>query len=692
MNSHYASPIEIMESLGSSLPMPAMQSSVLQGTPLRPVWESLSPTGRWSREQTGSVLRQFLRRKRLVSRLISLGKADTEPEKSQHPDKSAQMVESSVSPHERPIRLKKGRFSCPKASPFNSTPLSCGSTELLKDHSRELLRGSLTPVRTILQEMALTCELLKTKKVTINQHYRYKSQMSATCQRPEADREDLPRLRQKRPAVELKPTQEQMDTVHALLNTELSSLLLASNGTAPHPSSLYKCFVGPGNNSQLVLQVLRKRGYWTKVEDWSQADFVWTQNRQSEIVDSLPRLKGKIELISKKPLKSVANKRTTRMIMEQERVKSGFKLISGSKAYAAIMPKEQIGPFRVYNRLERNYQLTSKKHLYRNLKSYCELRKRDLFHYIPLTFHICPGSKDDEIGEFRTAFQREVVRKQQGETANLWIIKPGEGTNCGHGIHVSSDISDILDMVSGRHSPSSRTYIVQRYIESPLLINSRKFDIRCYGLLTAFNSHFQGYFYHDGYLRTSSREFSLSSTSRYVHLTNDAVQKKAEDYGKYEAGNKLAYEDLARHVEECSAGRVSFGRDVWPQMRDMVLATFEATYSKLSPSQPLHTFEVLGYDFMVDSSFQVWLIEVNTNPCLALSSALLARLIPNMLDNAFKIVLDAHFPEPEGRRKQEGCGKEAKNGFELIFSSLLCEKGGEMASTCEESEAGLDAD
>lgn len=672
------------ERFESHLPMPSVQSSVLQGTPLRSVWESLSPHSRWSKEHTGSVLRQFLRRKRLVSRLISLGNADgqsVECEKSRNPalEKSGQMVEGSLTPQDRPLRLKKGRFSCPKASVLTSTPLSCGSSELLQDRSREVLPGSLTPARTILQEVMLTCELLKTKKVTINQHYRYKSQMSATCQRPEAEREDLPRLKPKRPAGDPKPTEEQMETVYALLNTELSSLILASNGTSPHPSSLYKCFIGPGNNSQLVLQILRKRGYWTKVEDWTQADFIWTQNRQSEIIDSLPRFKGKIEVISTnlKQLKSVVNKRTTRMIMEQERVKNGFKLISGSKAYVAIVPKEQIGPFRVYNRLERNYQLTSKKHLYRNLKSYCELRKKDLFRFIPLTFHICPGSKEDETEAFRTAFQRELVRKQQGETANLWIIKPGEGTNCGRGIHVSSEITDIMNMISGRHSPSNRTYIVQRYIETPLLINSRKFDIRCYGLLTAFNSHLQGYFYHDGYLRTSSREFSLNSSSRYVHLTNDAVQKKAEDYGKYEAGNKLAYEDLARYVEERSAGKVNFARDVWPQMRDMVQATFEATYSKLSPSQ-LHTFEILGYDFMVDSSFQVWLIEVNTNPCLALSSSLLARLIPNMLENAFKIVLDTHFPEPEGRRKQEGRGKNAKNGFELIFSSLLCEKNREM--------------
>jgi len=39
---------------------------------------------------------------------------------------------------------------------------------------------------------------------------------------------------------------------------------------------------------------------------------------------------------------------------------------------------------------------------------------------------------------------------------------------------------------------------------------------------------------------------------------------------------------------------------------------------------------------MIDENYKIWLIEVNTNPCLELSSPLLARLIPQMLDNAFK--------------------------------------------------------
>lgn len=48
------------------------------------------------------------------------------------------------------------------------------------------------------------------------------------------------------------------------------------------------------------------------------------------------------------------------------------------------------------------------------------------------------------------------------------------------------------------------------------------------------------------------------------------------------------------------------------------------------------TFEIFGYDFMLDEDLHPWLIEVNTNPCLELSSPYLGKLIPAMVDNALK--------------------------------------------------------
>ena len=50
---------------------------------------------------------------------------------------------------------------------------------------------------------------------------------------------------------------------------------------------------------------------------------------------------------------------------------------------------------------------------------------------------------------------------------------------------------------------------------------------------------------------------------------------------------------------------------------------------------------------MIDDNFDTWLIEVNTNPCLDLGSPLLARIIPNMIENSLKIAVDPIFPPPK---------------------------------------------
>jgi D-alanine-D-alanine ligase-like ATP-grasp enzyme len=42
-------------------------------------------------------------------------------------------------------------------------------------------------------------------------------------------------------------------------------------------------------------------------------------------------------------------------------------------------------------------------------------------------------------------------------------------------------------------------------------------------------------------------------------------------------------------------------------------------------------FELFGYDFMIDANLKVWLIEVNTNPCLEESSPILEEILPRML-------------------------------------------------------------
>ena len=104
------------------------------------------------------------------------------------------------------------------------------------------------------------------------------------------------------------------------------------------------------------------------------------------------------------------------------------------------------------------------------------------------------------------------------------------------------DIKSVLKQKEIYSDGSYRTYILQSYIERPLLYQKRKIDLRHYMMLTCINGHIKGYWYRDGYVRTTSTEYSLTDNGSSIHLTNDAVQKYLPDYGKYEKGNKLSYD------------------------------------------------------------------------------------------------------------------------------------------------------
>jgi hypothetical protein len=86
-------------------------------------------------------------------------------------------------------------------------------------------------------------------------------------------------------------------------------------------------------------------------------------------------------------------------------------------------------------------------------------------------------------------------------------------------------------------------------------------------------------------------------------------------------------------------------------MQFLVVKTFMSVRSKFNPEWRKGCFEILGFDFMIDADLTVWLIEVNTNPCLEESSGLLKILLPRMLDDAFKLTLDRQF------------GKQSKSSF-----------------------------
>lgn len=71
--------------------------------------------------------------------------------------------------------------------------------------------------------------------------------------------------------------------------------------------------------------------------------------------------------------------------------------------------------------------------------------------------------------------------------SNAWIIKPA-GKSRGRGIQVVRSLLQALAFVTDSRSHNQvERYIVQKYVENPMLVDGRKFDVRQWILVTDLN-------------------------------------------------------------------------------------------------------------------------------------------------------------------------------------------------------------
>lgn len=275
---------------------------------------------------------------------------------------------------------------------------------------------------------------------------------------------------------------------------------------------------------------------------------------------------------------------------------------------------------------------------------------------------------------------------RRGPEDTVWILKPASLTNRGFGISVVRGMTAVLESIAnnkGAESDSDSTpstpseadtsnknkntrrakptessleraagaraaangWIVQEYMERPLLVHGRKFDIRCYVVLTfkAKGQELHGYFYNDAYVRTSGKKYNLNRLEdRETHLTNDAVQKNSKNYGKFEYGNKLSLRELQQTILEDYPGAspTVVADKIFPTIKKQAALSISACKDAICKSTFPRSFELLGYDFMIDARFEPTLIEINSNPCLDTSCPILSEMIPKMISNVINISVD----------------------------------------------------
>uniref|UniRef100_A0A8C9DW00 Inactive polyglycylase TTLL10 n=1 Tax=Phocoena sinus TaxID=42100 RepID=A0A8C9DW00_PHOSS len=145
------------------------------------------------------------------------------------------------------------------------------------------------------------------------------------------------------------------------------------------------------------------------------------------------------------------------------------------------------------------------------------------------------------------------------DETRMWICKP-TASNQGKGIFLIRNQEEVAALQAETQSieddpiyrkmpfraPQAR--IVQRYIQNPLLLDGKKFDVRSY-LLIACTMPYMVFFGH-GYARLTLGLYDPHSSDLGGHLTNQFMQKKSPLYLLLKDDTVWSMEHLNRYIND----------------------------------------------------------------------------------------------------------------------------------------------
>jgi len=318
-----------------------------------------------------------------------------------------------------------------------------------------------------------------------------------------------------------------------------------------------------------------------------------------------------------------------------------------------FVPIERLKYNQFINHFPRHSELTHKDKLISNFKAYKTKKLQSKpslaqeLDFIPETY-VLPKEKN--------------LLEQSFKNSRLWIVKPSCRAR-GNGIMVFDNFDKIQEFI--RENTESKRFVVSKYIDNPLLLEGRKFDMRIYVLVRSFQPLI-AYKYEEGFTRLCSSPYSTENlTDLKAHLTNIAIQKQFGDVGE----SKVLLSDLETILESEFGKRVT--TQLWKQV-DKIICHSLASCQHLIEWNP-QCFELFGYDILVDQHLKPWLMEVNASPSLYSTSKTDLHLKTALINDVLNIVIPGKLEKPT--EEPYGIERSSKLGsFKLLVDETKKKK------------------
>jgi tubulin polyglutamylase TTLL1 len=273
----------------------------------------------------------------------------------------------------------------------------------------------------------------------------------------------------------------------------------------------------------------------------------------------------------------------------------------------------KLNDMQVLNHFPTYYELCRKDHMAKNIKKYKKMmikenKSSDCLEYLPMTF-VLPGDMSVFLEEFKKW------------PNSLWILKPSNRSQ-GQGIVLVNKINKVKKLSFATKTLTennqtytiNETYVISKYLENPLLVSDKKFDMRIYVLVTSYHP-LKVWLFRHGFCRFCNEKFSIDVNdidNIFCHLTNVAIQKKYEKYNSSHGG-KWSLKNMKMYLE------MNYGYDsannCFIEINNIIINSLKSVQSVMHSDK--HCYECYGYDVIIDSNMKPWLIEINSSPSLS---------------------------------------------------------------------------
>ncbi|KAI8500344.1 protein-glycine ligase, elongating [Branchiostoma belcheri] len=426
-------------------------------------------------------------------------------------------------------------------------------------------------------------------------------------------------------------------------------------------------YIGGGNGGRLVEDLLVRMG-WLRIHDKNREDFKlkWVET------------KNHINYYCFKEGEQLVNRIPNNAILTTK-----IGLLNSLREYERVMAKVKKG-------------------------RYCRhLKMGDFF---PESFRL--DVRDDRDAFFNTY--------QEGET---WICKP-TGMNRGRGIFFISSQEEVtalqerLEVMTQNRQRARLPFkgpmarVIQRYVNKPLLLDGKKFDIRVYMLIACTNPFVV--MYHPGYARLCTQDYSADDLNITAHLTNQNswpirytltehltnqvrsyrapgqsgtflqnisvtnqvrsyrtnqwIQKKDPNYEEVKDETVWSMDHLNDYINDTCADDKGLPQDwvfngLTRRMKDIMLHCFHSVRHKIQGR--LGYFDLYGFDFLLDEDMKVYLLEINVNPALHTNCEVLQDVIPALVEETVHVTLDTF---EKSRKNQSILPLTSMKNFQMIYN------------------------